>query len=104
MAPPASDAKGQSSPRAGTAAIGSCRAPGYSRRWIGADTGVPLVRSLLRQVSMVRALRLLAAVALVAGVAAACTFPPAEQGAPGLASLDDWVAGRNKIWDLAFPA
>ena len=53
---------------------------------------------------MVRALRLLAAVALVAGVAAACTFPPAEPGAPGLASLDDWVAGRNKIWDLAFPA
>jgi glucose/arabinose dehydrogenase len=47
----------------------------------------------------------LAAVALVAGVTAACaSFPPAEPGGPGLVSVDDWVAGRNKIWDLAFPA
>jgi glucose/arabinose dehydrogenase len=54
---------------------------------------------------MVRAVRLLAAVVLVAGVAAACaTFPPAEPGGPGLQSVDNWVSGRNKIWDLAFPA
>jgi glucose/arabinose dehydrogenase len=56
----------------------------------------------------VRALRPLAnALAvglLVAGVAAACSFPPAEPGAPGLSTLDSWVDGRNKIWDLAFPA
>ncbi len=52
----------------------------------------------------VRALRLLAGVALVAGVTAACaTFPPAEPGAPSLVSLDNWVSGRNKIWDLTFP-
>jgi glucose/arabinose dehydrogenase len=56
---------------------------------------------------MLRALRrplhLLAALALVAGVAAACTpFSPAESGAPGLLSFDNWVTGRSKIWDLAF--
>ena len=53
---------------------------------------------------MVRVMRLLAAVALVAGVAAACSFPPAEPGAPGLLTLDTWVSGRTKIWDVAFPA
>ena len=40
---------------------------------------------------------------VVAGVAAACSFPPAEPGAPGLVTVDDWVAGRSKIWDIAFP-
>jgi glucose/arabinose dehydrogenase len=50
-------------------------------------------------------LRLVAAVMLVGGVAAACaSFPPAEPGAPGLVALDDWVAGRTRLWDLAFPA
>lgn len=54
---------------------------------------------------MVRILRLLAVCALVAGVSTACmSFPPAESGAPGLTSVDDWVAGRTKIWDLAFPS
>lgn len=57
---------------------------------------------------MLRALRVLpvrvlAAAALVVGVAAACSFPPAEPGAPGLVTLDTWVTGRSKIWDLAFP-
>ncbi len=50
-------------------------------------------------------LRALAAVALVAGIAAACApFPPAEPGGPALTLVNDWVAGRSKIWDLAFPA
>ena len=40
---------------------------------------------------------------LVGGAAVACSVPPAEPGAPGLVSLDDWVSGRNKIWDIAFP-
>ncbi len=31
------------------------------------------------------------------------SFPPAEPGAPGLLTLDNWVSGRNKIWDIAFP-
>lgn len=53
---------------------------------------------------MLRTLRLVAVGLLVAGVAAACSFPPAEPGAPGLMTLDDWVSGRNKIWDIAFPA
>jgi glucose/arabinose dehydrogenase len=54
---------------------------------------------------LLRVLRLVVAVALVAGVAGACaSFPPAEPGAPGLVALDDWVAGRTKLWDLAFPA
>lgn len=48
-------------------------------------------------------LRLLAVGLLVAGVAAACSFPPAEPGAPGLLTADTWVSGRNKIWDVAFP-
>ena len=52
---------------------------------------------------MLRSLRLLAVGLLVATVAAACSFPPAEPGGPSLASLDDWVSGRNKIWDVAFP-
>jgi hypothetical protein len=53
---------------------------------------------------MLRALRLLAALTLVAGVAAACaSFPAAEPGGPGLVSLDNWVPGRNTIWDLALP-
>ena len=52
---------------------------------------------------MTRALRLVAVVALVAGVASACaSFPAAEPGAPGLLSFDTWVAGRSRIWDLAF--
>jgi glucose/arabinose dehydrogenase len=53
---------------------------------------------------MFRVMRLLAVVALVAGVAAACSFPPAEPDAPGLLTLDTWVSGRSKIWDVAFPA
>ena len=52
---------------------------------------------------MVRVLRLLAVVALTAGVAAACTFPPAEPGAPTLLSVDGWVQGRTKVWDISFP-
>ncbi len=51
---------------------------------------------------MLRPLRLLAACVLVAAAAAACSFPPAEPGAPGLVTFDNWVSGRNKIWDLAF--
>ncbi|HLM19352.1 MAG TPA: PQQ-dependent sugar dehydrogenase [Acidimicrobiia bacterium] len=52
-----------------------------------------------------RILGTLVAAFLVAGVAAACTsFQAAEPGGPGLAALDDWVTGRTKIWDLAFPA
>ena len=47
--------------------------------------------------------RMLAIGLVVAGVAAACSFPPAEPGAPGLVTVDDWVNGRSKIWDLAFP-
>jgi aldose sugar dehydrogenase len=47
--------------------------------------------------------RALAVALLVAGVAVACSFPPAEPGAPGLVTLDTWVAGRSKIWDIAFP-
>jgi glucose/arabinose dehydrogenase len=53
---------------------------------------------------MKRALRLFAVFTLVGAVAAACTFPPAESGAPSLLTIDDWVAGRNIIWDLTFPA
>jgi glucose/arabinose dehydrogenase len=53
---------------------------------------------------MQRFLRLLAAGAVVAAVAAACTFPPAETGAPALVTLDTWVVGHSHIWDLAFPA
>ncbi len=45
----------------------------------------------------------LAAALLVAGIATACSFPPAEPGAPGLVTLDTWVTGRSKIWDIAFP-
>ncbi|HEY3673653.1 MAG TPA: PQQ-dependent sugar dehydrogenase [Acidimicrobiia bacterium] len=52
---------------------------------------------------MVRTVRLLAVALLVAGIAAACSFPPAEPGAPGLVTVDNWVSGRNKIWDLTFP-
>jgi glucose/arabinose dehydrogenase len=52
---------------------------------------------------MIRFVRLVAVAVLVAAVAAACSFPPAEPGAPGLVTLDDWVRGRNKIWDIAFP-
>ena len=40
---------------------------------------------------------------MVAGVATACTFPPAEPGAPALLTVDNWVAGRSKIWDIAVP-
>jgi glucose/arabinose dehydrogenase len=54
---------------------------------------------------MLRILRLVAAVVVVVGVAASCaSFPAAEPGGPGLTSVDNWVSGRNKIWDLAFPA
>jgi glucose/arabinose dehydrogenase len=52
---------------------------------------------------MPRTLRLLAVGILVAAAAASCSFPPAAPGAPGLVSLDTWVTGRNKIWDVAFP-
>jgi glucose/arabinose dehydrogenase len=52
---------------------------------------------------MLRSLRLLLVGLLVATAAAACSFPPAEPGGPSLVSLDDWVSGRNKIWDIAFP-
>jgi glucose/arabinose dehydrogenase len=51
---------------------------------------------------MMRVLRLLAACVLVGVGAAACSFPPAEPGAPGLVTFDNWVSGRSKIWDLAF--
>ena len=52
---------------------------------------------------MIRLLRLLLAALLVGAGAVACSFPPAAPGAPALASLDSWVTGRNKIWDIAFP-
>ena len=107
---PASDAKGQSSPRAGRAAIGASGAgrPGrYSPRRLRVDTGVPheLHRPQAGFHGPVAAPHAPArAVTLVAGVAAACaSFPPAEPGGPGLQSVDNWVSGRNKIWDLAFP-
>jgi glucose/arabinose dehydrogenase len=51
---------------------------------------------------MLRALRLIAVCVLVGAAAAACSFPPAEPGAPGLVTFDNWVSGRSKIWDLAF--
>jgi glucose/arabinose dehydrogenase len=47
--------------------------------------------------------RMLAIGLVVAGVAAACSLPPAEPGAPGLVTVDGWVNGRSKIWDLTFP-
>ncbi len=57
------------------------------------------------RVSLRAPFRTLAAVALVAGIAAACApFPPAEPGGPALTVVNDWVSGRSKIWDLAFPA
>ncbi len=46
--------------------------------------------------------RLIAACVLVAAGLAACSFPPAEPGGPGLLTFDNWVGGRSKIWDLAF--
>ena len=52
---------------------------------------------------MLRPVRLLVAALLVGGAAVACSVPPAEPGAPGLVSLEDWVSGRNKVWDIAFP-
>jgi aldose sugar dehydrogenase len=51
---------------------------------------------------MLRTLRLLAVGAIVATTAAACAVPPTSPGAPGLVTVD-WVTGRTKIWDLAFP-
>ena len=52
---------------------------------------------------MHRKLRPLAIAVFVGAVAAACSFPPAEPGAPSLVTLDTWVSGRSHIWDLAFP-
>src|SRR5437868_563377 len=49
---------------------------------------------------MLRPLRLLAACVLVAAAAAACSFPPAEPGAPGLVTVDNRVAR----FDLDFGA
>jgi glucose/arabinose dehydrogenase len=51
---------------------------------------------------MLRLLRVIAACVLVGASAVACSFPPAEPGAPGLVTVDGWVSGRSRIWDLAF--
>ncbi len=51
---------------------------------------------------MVRTLRLLAVSAIVAAAAVACAVPPPGPGTPGLVTTD-WITGRSKIWDLAFP-
>ncbi len=51
---------------------------------------------------MLRSLRVLIVVGLLAAFAAAC-LPPASPGAPSL-QLGNWVTGRSKIWDLAFPS
>ena len=114
VAQSASDAKGQSSPRAGRAAIGAARGRstrrGYSVLSLRPMSGrAPEHRP--RQVLALRQARSCSAPCACwlplssSGVAAACaSFPPAEPGGPGLTSVDDWVSGRNKIWDLAFPA
>ena len=47
-------------------------------------------------------LRVLLVGAVVAAAAAACAVPPASPGGPGLISID-WISGRNRLWDLAFP-
>src|SRR5436309_11631205 len=52
---------------------------------------------------MLRYLRLVVVVGLVAGAAAACIPPPASPGGPSLVVTDTWVTGKNRIWDLAFP-
>ena len=52
---------------------------------------------------MVRSLRLLLRRRPASPCRRGVYFPPAESGAPGLLTLDNWVAGRNRIWDLAFP-
>lgn len=52
---------------------------------------------------MLRYLRLMVVVGLVAGAAAACIPPPASPGGPSLVVTDTWVTGKNRIWDLAFP-
>src|SRR5690349_7733189 len=106
MPPPPSDAKGQSSRQAVGAAMGPRDGHPRFTRAGGENTGgIRRPRRDRGRFSMVRAVRILAVLSLVAGVAAACaTFPPAEPGAPSLLTLDDWVAGRNKIWDIAFPA
>ncbi len=51
---------------------------------------------------MLRTVRLLLVGAIVATAAVACAVPPAAPGAPGLVTVD-WVTGRDRIWDLAFP-
>lgn len=51
---------------------------------------------------MLRTLRLLLLGALVAAASVACSVPPTSPGAPGLVTVD-WVTGRSRIWDLAFP-
>jgi glucose/arabinose dehydrogenase len=50
---------------------------------------------------MLRYVRVLVVVGLIAVAAAACV-PPASPGAPSLI-VSDWVTGKNRIWDLAFP-
>jgi glucose/arabinose dehydrogenase len=52
---------------------------------------------------MGRSFRILLAALVVATAATACAIAPAEPAAPGLLFVNNWVTGRSKIWDIAFP-